>query len=197
MPVGEIRVGYRRDTNRMRGIADVEQESVAFTRPAGQADRRVDGDVVTLRRSGTRASTGRWLTYHLGDDSGKSSAQRRAVRTSGRASSTTRLDDAVQLRVDELRRQHSFTPENERRVAAFRASGSSGGLRFSYVLGRFTVSRGRDQIIEDARRADDRRLLGMGERNLDDCNAEERRVWILVGRQPDARGELGRRAHAR
>ena len=36
----------------------------------------------------------------------------------------------------------------------------------------------------------------MCERNLDDFDAEERGIWILVGRQPDAPRELVRRAHA-
>src|SRR4051812_22059596 len=46
MPVREIRVCHRGDAHRVRGIADVEQESVAFARAAGEPDRRIHRDVV-------------------------------------------------------------------------------------------------------------------------------------------------------
>ena len=57
VPVREVRVCYRGDTHRMRGITDVQEESVPFTRAAGQSDGRIDGDVVTLRRAGTRTGS--------------------------------------------------------------------------------------------------------------------------------------------
>ena len=59
------------------------------------------------------------------------------------------------------------------------------------------VTRGRVQVVEDARRADDRCLLGMRQWNLDDLDAEERRVWILVRRQANTAGQLTGRADTR
>ena len=38
------------------GFADVEQEAVAAARAAGETDRRVDGDVVALRRAAAVAA---------------------------------------------------------------------------------------------------------------------------------------------
>ena len=58
VPVGEVRVGHRIETHRVDRIADVEQQAVAFTRAAGQAECRVDRDVVALRTLADRA-TGR------------------------------------------------------------------------------------------------------------------------------------------
>ena len=59
-------------------------------------------------------------------------------------------------------------------------------------------SRGLREIVEDAGRADDRRVLRMRERNLDHFDAEERRVRILLRRErwssPTARcGDTRRR----
>ncbi len=55
----------------------------------------------------------------------------------------------------------------------------------------------RDEIIEDARRADDRSLLGMRERDLDHLDAEQRRIRILIGRCAHASRQLVRRPNAR
>ena len=55
VPVREVRVGDGGDAHGMRGIADVEQQAVALARAAGEADRRIDRDVVALRRARTRA----------------------------------------------------------------------------------------------------------------------------------------------
>ena len=54
----------------------------------------------------------------------------------------------------------------------------------------------RSQIVEDARRADDRCLLGMSQRNLDHLDPEQRRIWILVERRSRAAGQLAGRANA-
>ena len=47
-------VGDRVDADRMRRIADVEQQAEAGARAAGEADRRIDRDVVALIRAGRR-----------------------------------------------------------------------------------------------------------------------------------------------
>ena len=83
---------------------------------------------------------------------------------------------------------------DERRPVAF-ASAITLRVRGD-VLRRLAVRRRRHQIVEDARRADDRRLLRMRQRHLDHLDAEERRVRILVGRRVDAARQL-RSASAR
>ncbi len=55
--------------------------------------------------------------------------------------------------------------------------------------------RRRSEVVEDVRRADDRCLFRMSERNLDHLDAEERRVGILVRRRLGATGELAWRAY--
>ena len=47
----EVRVGRGIDALRVCRIANVEQQSVAAARAAGEADRRIDGDVMALRRA--------------------------------------------------------------------------------------------------------------------------------------------------
>ena len=51
------------------------------------------------------------------------------------------------------------------------------------------------QPLEDVSGADDRGLFGMGERYLDDLDAEECGVPVLIGARADAAGQLTRRAH--
>src|SRR6185503_2298453 len=79
MPVREVGVGDRGNAHRVGGVANVEQESIALTRAAGETDRRIDGDVVALGRARARTISGSgWLADHLGDDAGKCRAQRGA-----------------------------------------------------------------------------------------------------------------------
>ena len=127
---------------------------------------------MALRRPGPRAASTRLLADHPGDHAGQSRAQRRAVRARGRARPAAGLDDAVEHRVDELRGQDPLRAENHRGVAAFRARRGRGGLRFGDILGRLAVPGRCVEVVEDAWRADDRCLLGMRERNLDDLDAE-------------------------
>src|SRR5205085_5183090 len=57
MPEGHVGVGGRIDANRVGRLTDVEQQTVPGAGAAGEADVRVDGDVVTLRRPGRRTTT--------------------------------------------------------------------------------------------------------------------------------------------
>src|SRR5207237_10469547 len=91
VPVREVRVRYLRQANRMRRIADVEQEAVALARATGQSDRGIQRDVVALRRSGAWALDAVALVHQSLDYS----AQRGAVCRGRRARPTTRPDDAV------------------------------------------------------------------------------------------------------
>jgi hypothetical protein len=50
MPERHVDVGGRIDPDRMRRLADVEQQAVAAAGAAGEADVRVDRDVVALIR---------------------------------------------------------------------------------------------------------------------------------------------------
>src|SRR6185436_20724300 len=64
VPVREVRVSNGGDAHGMSRVANVEQESVAFTRTAGQSDRRVHCNVVALRRSWTRGAGWRLRSNH-------------------------------------------------------------------------------------------------------------------------------------
>ena len=48
VPVGEVRVGRRVEAHGIRRVADVEQQAVAGAGAAGEADFRIDRDVVAL-----------------------------------------------------------------------------------------------------------------------------------------------------
>src|SRR5437763_9536951 len=101
----------------MRGVPDVEQESVALAGAARQSDRGVQRDVVALR--GPRARTTYAVT--LVHDALNRRAQRRAVGRGRRTSSVPRGDDAVQQGVDAARRQRVLLPEDDRGVSTLRA----------------------------------------------------------------------------
>ena len=64
-------------------------------------------------------------------------------------------------------------------------------LRVSNAVRRgLAVAPGRRQVVEDPGRADDGRLLGMGQRHLDDLDAEQRRIGVLVGHPARAPRQL-------
>src|SRR5690606_6999698 len=52
VPEGEVRVGGGVGADRVRDVADVEQQAVAAAGAAGEADLGIDGDVVALGRAG-------------------------------------------------------------------------------------------------------------------------------------------------
>src|SRR5207237_4685962 len=96
VPVGKIGIGRRIETNGMRWIADVEQQTVTAAGAARSTDRRVQRDVVTL--TGAGAWTGRRrrrLADHFGDGAWKLASQRLAFRGSRSARATARLDDRL------------------------------------------------------------------------------------------------------
>src|SRR3989449_2901157 len=80
-------------------------------------------------------------------------------------------------------------------VTAAGARGIDLALELGDVLGCLTVARRRDQILKDAGRADDMRLLRMRERNLNHFDAEQRRVRRRIERSHRATGQLVGRAH--
>ena len=57
MPEGVVRIADGVDADGMHGVGNVQQDSIAGTRPRGQADGRIDRDVVALigARGGLRA----------------------------------------------------------------------------------------------------------------------------------------------
>ena len=81
VPEREVRVGDGGDALRVRRIADVEQQAVAAARAAGVADRRIDGDVVALRRSlaNPRATAAARATAGGAAWSGPTTATRRTI----------------------------------------------------------------------------------------------------------------------
>src|SRR5690242_3059424 len=58
MPEREVRISHGPEAFRLRGVANVDEQSITAARTAGQADRGIDGDVMTLHGStdGTRRS---------------------------------------------------------------------------------------------------------------------------------------------
>ncbi len=183
----------------MRRVRDVEQQAVAFARAAGEPDRRIDRDVVALRGTRARPEPGVvGVTPNiLSMMPASAGTQRRAVRGRGRAGAAARLHDAVEQRIDRARREdarHALVDPDER---ALRARRIRGLLRRGHVGRGLAVPGRRHEVVEDARRAHDRGLLGMRERHLDHFDAEERRVRILVAAPPSTQpGSLVRRTHA-
>src|SRR5450631_2487751 len=108
MPIGEVRIGDRTDTNWMRRILDVEEQAVALTRAAGQTDRRIDSNVVTLGRPGVYSRRPKPLV----EERLKCGPQRGAVSTRCSASPAASLDQAVEQRPDEARPEHEFLTLN-------------------------------------------------------------------------------------
>ena len=181
----------------MRRVTDVEQEAVAAARATGQANRRIDRDVVALVRPrlGSRR-LGLVRADHVVHDRLHAGAQRGAVGRIGRRPAVG-LGNAVEHRLHEPRAEHVLRSERVGGEAARRPRRICLALGFSDVLRHFAVRRRLRQRIEDARAADHGRLLRRGERHLDHFDPEQRAVRIRVGRLPHAAGELGGRAHRR
>src|SRR5204862_1054317 len=66
--------------------------------------------------------------------------------------------------------------------AARRARRIGLALLLGDVLGCLTVTRRRDEVLKDPRRAHDLRLLGMREGNWNDLDPEQRGGWRRVNR---------------
>ena len=195
VPIREVRVAHRRDPLRVGRVADVEQQAVALARATGQTDAGEEGDVVTLRRAGARALHVRVHAEPLLDDGLHPRAERGAVGGShgGTTCTAARLDHAVEQHVGELVGKH------ERLVLDRHDEGAArlGLGHLGQVIRGFAVVWGTDEVVEDARRAHDLRLLGVRERDLDDFDSEECRVGILVRGRAHAARQLGGRANAR
>ena len=134
VPEREVGVGDGVDALRVRHVADVEQQAVAAARAAGEPDRRIHGDVVALVRAGRRPALPRPRRRRApGAPAGCRAARRSRARSPG--------------------------------CARQRAGGARRGAPRHAPLAASTASRsalrgGDREIVEDARRADDRRLLG-------------------------------------
>src|SRR5438105_6658858 len=170
----------------MRRIANVEEEAVALAGAARETNRGIHGDVVALRWSAVFLGPD-----HLRDHFRKCRTQRRAISRRRRAGRSALLDETVEKRIDdEIRYNHLLSED----VGDERAS-SACGRHLGDMGRRGTVPGWLGEIVEDAWRAYDRRLLRMRERNLDDFDAEARRVGILLGSIIHATGQFGRRAY--
>src|SRR5262249_35021260 len=110
----------------------------------------------------------------------------------GRAGAATGLHEAVEQGSDEpWANDLRLTAGEGRDVPAIRA----GFLDIGDVLGRQTVSCRLIEALENARARNDRGLLRVGERYLDDFDAELGAVRVLVRRGIDAAGHLFARTH--
>jgi hypothetical protein len=108
-----------------------------------------------------------------------------------------RAGDAVEQRLHAPRREDGLLAAERHHEVAARARRRGQARHLLALLGGGAVARRGAEPGEDARRADDRRLRRVGHRDLDDLDAEERRVGVLVGRGAHAPRELLGRAHAR
>ena len=186
VPVGEVRVTHRADANRVDRVADVEQEAVAPARAARQAERRVQRDVVALGGPGTRAVSAVLVADRRREHLREILAQRGAVGARGRAAAAPGSDDAVEhARHEPVAHDAHAAPDIDDERAPL-----PGLLDRGDVVGRQTVARRGHEIVEDSGRADDRRLLGMGEGHPDHLDPEERRVRVLVRRTAGAALQL-------
>ncbi len=191
VPVGEVGVAHRRDTARIHRIPDVEQQAVAFAGAAGEPDRRIDGDVVTLCRTGARPVVA--FAHHPRSHAGELLAQRGAVGCGGGSGASPRLHDAVEHRRDPAVGQHEVLTAELGDVRAARTR----LLDRRKVVRRSTMARRGDEIREDPRRVHDRRLLRIRQRNSDHLDPEEGGVRIVAGHPASAPGKLRRGTHWR
>src|SRR5207237_8571893 len=86
---------------------DVEQESVAFARTAGVANRRIEGDVVALRGAAARTRS----ADHFRDEAGKRLTQRRAIGSGRGTCAVARFDEAVKHWLDDEIRNDTLLPK--------------------------------------------------------------------------------------
>ena len=162
VPVGEVGVGHGVEAHRMRRIADVEQEAVALARAAGETDRRIDRDVVALGRArrgpSGRASLRRSSWRSIAGSAARSAALSAAVGAPVPPRALTMLS-SIGLR--EPRREHHLrahgsSPMNAPlRLAPRRPPWHSAAMS----SGASPCRGGAIEVVEDARRAHDRRLL--------------------------------------
>ena len=108
--------------------------------------------------------------------------QRRGIGGGRRAGAPARFDDAVEVRRDETAAENDVLPFKRDHEAARSARRIGLALLLGDVLGCLTVTRRRDEVLKDPRRAHDLRLLGMREGNLNDLDPEQRGVWGRVNR---------------
>src|SRR3954470_24832099 len=159
----------------MRGIADVEQQSVSAARAATSANRGIQRDVVALARPGLRTGLRLWIfTHQLGNDRGKIPTQLRTVCCRRCTGAATRLHDRSELLGDERIGSNLLLAKDHGRVCTPRLCRRDFLLVLGDIRGSFTVTRGSSESLEDARRGYDRGLLGMCKRHLDDFDPEER-----------------------
>ena len=124
-------------------------------------------------------------------------AQRLRVGCGGRAAAVAGPDHAVE------RGGKAGSAQCQRAAISNPDDDGSGGpqrvhesLPRGDVFRRVAVTGRRDQVLEDARRADDAGLGRVGQRHLDDLDAEQRAVGILVRSEGRAARQLAGRAHA-
>ena len=199
MPVGEVRVGGRIETHRRDRVADVDQQAVSFTGATRQSERRVHRDVVALRTLAT--TTRRRATCRPGehrvDRTLRHTAHRGAIGRVHRRTAT-RLHGVVQQRTKHLRRHHHV----HARLRVLRDERAGGLRRRERLRRRFLVGIGQAmrrrgaQSSEDVGTTNHRGRGRVGERHLDDLDAQARRVRI-VRRHVGATGEFAGRTDAR
>ena len=186
--------------HRVRRIADVEQQAVAAAGAAGEADRRIDGDVVALRRARRAAAP----AVGVGRPSSaidRRAALRAARRCRRRSARRCRRAPSRCCRASARRTARAATCSSPSIVAVNPPVRLRVGDRLRVcgdVLRRLAVRRRRRQVVEDARRADDRRLLGCASGTLMTSMRNSAEFGILVRqrarRSPAARSASGRRA---
>src|SRR5690606_13767919 len=164
-----------------------------FTRTAGESDCRVDGDVVALRRAGTRAVPLFLDADHRRDDLRQLRPKRCAVLCSRRTRAAAACDHGVEQLSYELVRQHKLLTHHLGDEGAARLR----SLDLADVIRRQAVRRWRDEALEDAWRADDRGELRVPQWNADHLDTDQRGVRILARWRGDAPGQLLLRAHLR
>ena len=182
----------------MRGIADVEQQAVAFARAAREPDRRIHGDVVALRRA-RRSDSCRRRADHLRDHRREAPraaprCRRPSVRPCRRApsrrcrasaarmrSGSTMLlaehrggESALRLRVRDLLRVRRRCPPATRRAAR-------GAVRSLKMRGELTIAA----------------CSGCASGTLITSMRKSAEFGSWSGVALDAAGKLVRRAHAR
>jgi hypothetical protein len=134
---------------------------------------------MALRWARARAGSTRLLANELCDDRGKTGAQRGAVGRSAWPGTTTLGHDTVQPDLGHLRRKRTLRTKDHRGEESFGARLRCFLSRLSDVFRRFGMLDRLRQIVEDARRADNRSLRRIGQRHLYHFNAEQCRIRIL------------------
>src|SRR5204862_6288976 len=192
VPEREVGVGGGAHARGIRGVMDVEQQPVPAAGTASKADGRIHRDIVTLRRAAVRteALPSAIPFDAVRDDAERIVAKRGAVGPRRGSRAAPRLDDAVERRRDELVAEDDVAAFERDDVAAGRARGINFLLEFDAVFWSVAVPLRRGETLENARRADDMRLLGMRQRDLDDLDPEQRSVRRRIDGADRAAGQL-------